>query len=180
MMKTPIAFLSCVFFSIVGLFGQPAKPTSYDVVELPFLLNGVRHNAYMVSTDVDQQIALESWAKMMADNGSDTYLLDPTKWLSITKDVQIPEISSSRLNVYFQPRYDGSKDGSLLTFWFQLPDGSYLSSRDRPKLFHKLSKFLVDFGLTAKHQLEQAIHRENVGKAEGAFPSTSKRGKSIP
>ena len=176
-MKRSIAILTMLLVSLTGLFGQLSEMTDYNVLETPFRLNGVKQNAYTLSIDADQKRAIDSWVSLMNENGGETFVIDTTQQLFLTEKVLLPVISDQSVDVFFLPRYEGDNDGSFMTFWFRLPDGSFLSSRDDPERFHAISKYLVDFGLKVKQDLRQEIHEEAVERANWEYPATGKKGK---
>lgn len=159
-----------------ALVAQQHALNTYQVLENPVRLQGALHNAYTLAVDADERMALESWAKLMDEKGAITYVVDSAQELYVTKDAVLSEISSQKLDVYVQARYDGVNDGAFLVFWFKQAGNSFMHTKGQPGRFHAMSKFLVDFGLQCKRDLEANIRQDNRQFARDRFPSTGNSG----
>lgn len=168
-MKKSASTLALVLFSLLHLAAQSGM-TNYDVVEKASWMGNKAQNAYLLAIDADQKLALDSWVSEMDRMGLKSYIADTSQPVVLTEGVLLPEISSQKLDIYVQPQYYGDEDGTVLTFWFMQPDGSFLSSENHPGSFQPISEFLRDFSQQVASNLKTAIHIEELEIAKNRYP----------
>ena len=171
-MRKPIAFIFFFLSACLSGWSQSGAITTYTVVENSKWLDGQYRNGYSIALDANQPVALNSWASMIGSGGAKTYFYDPDNLIFVTENADLPQISPQKLKVYAHFEYDGMHDATLLTLWFQQPDGSFVTTENNPEVSSAIYKFMMGFRFQSLADLKDHIYREQLQIAKNRFPNS--------